>query len=145
MTKWPQVKVRAAVVVLPAETKGSDRISQFGPVTERPLGALARPVPNRSDPWMPFSRAGRLAMSWDADLTDLGQAGHINVASGFGPRPGGKWLRDDLLGVGPVGGTLLPPSAGTRIAGRISRAAFKMANLSALAFVLPPDLARGWH
>jgi uncharacterized protein len=99
LTKWPQLRVRAALLVAPAETKGSDRIGHFGPIPERPLGVLARVVASRNDPWMPFPRAASLAKSWEADLVDLGHAGHINVASGFGPWLGGKRLRDDLLGV----------------------------------------------
>jgi predicted alpha/beta hydrolase family esterase len=46
---------------------------------------------------MGFDRASHLAQSWGADLVDLGHAGHINVASGFGPWPRGKTLRDGLL------------------------------------------------
>lgn len=34
---------------------------------------------------------------WEAELIDLGFAGHINVASGFGPWPEGKALRDRLV------------------------------------------------
>ncbi|MBL9048726.1 MAG: alpha/beta hydrolase [Tabrizicola sp.] len=102
LTKWPQLKVRAAMLVAPAETKGSDRIGHFGQIPERPLGVPARLVASRNDPWMSFSRADKLAQSWEAVLVDLGHAGHINVASGFGPWPAGKWLRDDLLGVAPI-------------------------------------------
>lgn len=102
LTKWPQLKVRAALLVAPAETRGSDRIGHFGLIAERPLGVHARLVASRNDPWMSFARAASLARSWEADLVDLGHAGHINVASGFGPWPGGKRLRDDLLGPAPT-------------------------------------------
>lgn len=102
LAKWPQLKVRAALMVAPAETKGSDRIGHFGPIPERPLGVLARLVASRNDPWMSFPRAGSLARSWGADLVDMGHVGHINIASGFGPWPGGKRLRDDLLEIAPI-------------------------------------------
>jgi uncharacterized protein len=97
LTKWPQLKVRAALLVAPAETAGSDRIGQFGPIPERPLGVPAMVVASRNDPWMRFTRARGLALEWGADLIDLGFAGHINVASGFGPWPEGKALRDRLV------------------------------------------------
>jgi predicted alpha/beta hydrolase family esterase len=97
LTKWPQLRVRAALLVAPAETQGSDRIGQFGPIPERPLGLPAMVVASRNDPWMRFTRARGLALEWEADLIDLGFAGHINVASGFGPWPEGKALRDRLL------------------------------------------------
>jgi hypothetical protein len=102
LTKWPQLKVRAALLVAPAETRGSDRIGHFGPIPERPLGVPARVVASRNDPWMSFARVASLARSWETDLVDLGHAGHINVASGFGPWPDGKRLRDELLGDTPT-------------------------------------------
>lgn len=101
LTRWPQLKVRAALLVAPAETRGSDRIGHFGPIPDQPLGVPAMVVASRNDPWMTFGRSSALARSWRADLVDLGHAGHINVAAGFGPWPGGKWLRDDLLGLAP--------------------------------------------
>jgi uncharacterized protein len=97
LTKWPQLKVRAALLVAPAETRGSDRIGQFGPIPEAPLGVPATLVASRNDPWMRFARSNMLSRAWEAELVDLGFAGHINVASGYGPWAGGKWLRDDLL------------------------------------------------
>jgi predicted alpha/beta hydrolase family esterase len=97
LTRWPQLKVRAALLVAPAETQGSDRIGHFGPIPEQPLGVPATLVASRNDPWMRFARASALARAWDAGLRDLGHAGHINVASGFGPWAGGKALRDELI------------------------------------------------
>lgn len=85
LTKWPQLKVDAALLVAPAETIGSDRIGQFGPIPEATLGIPATVVASRNDPWMHFARANTLAESWGAGLVDHGFAGHINVASGFGP------------------------------------------------------------
>jgi hypothetical protein len=97
LTRWPQLKVRAALMVAPAETQGSDRIGHFGPIPEQPVGVPATVVASRNDPWMGFARASGLAQAWVAGLVDLGHAGHINVASGFGPWPEGKALRDDLI------------------------------------------------
>jgi predicted alpha/beta hydrolase family esterase len=54
-------------------------------------------VASRNDPWMSFDRSRDLADDLGADLIDLGHAGHVNVASGFGPWPGGKVIRDRLL------------------------------------------------
>jgi hypothetical protein len=39
-------------------------------------------------------RARWLAKRWGAEFVDMGEAGHINVASGFGPWPEGRALRD---------------------------------------------------
>jgi predicted alpha/beta hydrolase family esterase len=97
LKKWPQLKVRAALLVAPAETSGSDRIGHFGPIPEGPLGVTATVIASRNDPWMRAQRAASLARSWNASLVDMGFAGHINVASGFGPWEDGKRYRDELL------------------------------------------------
>lgn len=97
LTTWPHLRVRGALLVAPAETRGHDRTGQFGPLPELPLDLPTTLVASRNDPWMRFDRASHLARAWGSTLVDLGQAGHINVASGFGPWAKGKSLRDDLL------------------------------------------------
>lgn len=97
LSTWPGLRVRAALLVAPAETEGCRRIGHFGPIPELRLDVPTCVVASRNDPWMSFSRATHLARAWGSTLIDLGQAGHINVASGFGPWPRGKMLRDDLL------------------------------------------------
>jgi uncharacterized protein len=97
LAKAPHLRVRGAVLVAPAETQGNDRIGHFGPIPEATLRIPSIVVASRNDPWMGFERASALARAWGSDLVDLGQAGHINVASGYGPWPQGKALRDGLL------------------------------------------------
>ena len=60
----------------------------FGDIPERALPFPSTVVASRNDPYMTFERAQHLAAAWGADLTDLGAAGHINIASGFG-----RWQR----------------------------------------------------
>ncbi len=96
LATWPHLRVRAALLVAPAETKGNDRIGHFGQIPELRLGIPTTVVASRNDPWMTFDRSARLARAWGSDLVDLGRAGHINADSGFGPWAGGKALRDDL-------------------------------------------------
>jgi predicted alpha/beta hydrolase family esterase len=96
LATWPHLRVRAALLVAPAETNGSDRISHFGPIPERPLDVPTTLVASRNDPWMSFARANNLARSWGSELVDLGRAGHINAASGFGPWRRGRGMRDEL-------------------------------------------------
>lgn len=97
LATWPQLSARAALLVAPAEAQGQPRLQSFAPLHEIPLHIPTSVVASRNDPWMPFHRTRQLAKAWRADLIDLGFAGHINVASGFGPWPAGKQLRDDLL------------------------------------------------
>ncbi|MCA3243601.1 MAG: alpha/beta hydrolase [Rubrivivax sp.] len=40
-----------------------------------------------NDPWLPTELALTWAHAWGARLTDLGDLGHVNPASGFGPWP----------------------------------------------------------
>ena len=42
---------------------------------------------SENDPWLNFDDAQALAHSWNIQAINLGQVGHINVASGFGPFP----------------------------------------------------------
>lgn len=96
LTRWPQLKVAAALLVAPANPATSHRLASFDGLPEGRLGVPATLVASRNDPWMGYAQSCALARSWAADLVDLGHAGHINVASGFGPWPAALALRDDL-------------------------------------------------
>lgn len=114
LTTWPHLRVRAALLVAPAETTGSDRIGHFGPIPELRMDIPTTVVASRNDPWMSFGRATHLARAWGSDIVDLGHSGHINVASGFGPWARGKGLRDDLMMVRTV--ERAGPAQGRRMA-----------------------------
>lgn len=85
-----------------------------------PAQALALPsclIASRTDPWLDFATAQCWAQRWHARLIDLGNAGHINVASGFGAWPElMQYLHNDGLpatglataSVTPVATTVLP-------------------------------------
>ena len=96
LTRWPQLKVSAALLVAPANPDASRRLASFAGLPDRPLGVPTTLVASRNDPWMSFGQSRHLANLWDAELVDIGFAGHINVASGFGPWPAALALRDDL-------------------------------------------------
>jgi predicted alpha/beta hydrolase family esterase len=106
LSRWPQLRVRGALLVAPAETKGNDRAGQFGDIPELRLDIPTTLIASRNDPWMGFDRAAHLAQVWGSRLVDHGHVGHINVASGFGPWAAGKALRDNLLAQ-----TAHPPAA----------------------------------
>lgn len=96
LTRWPQLKVSAALLVAPADPAVSPRLAAFHGIPQQPLGVPATLVASRNDPWMGFAQSAALARDWGADLVDLGNAGHINVASGYGPWPAALALRDAL-------------------------------------------------
>ncbi|MDR3411711.1 MAG: alpha/beta hydrolase [Formivibrio sp.] len=49
------------------------------------LGVPSILVASQNDPLMRFSRASEWAATWHSHLIDIGEAGHINAESGFGP------------------------------------------------------------
>lgn len=97
MARWPDLRIRAAMLVAPANTQKSDTIKGFGPMVTHPFDTPTLVVASRNDPWMDFAQSAELADQWGAGLIDMGHAGHINAASGFGPWPGGKLIRDSLV------------------------------------------------
>lgn len=101
LSRWSGLKVRGAMLVAPADPMAGlqdcQRIRRFGPLPDAALDVPTVLVASRDDPWMSFNRSRDLAEALGADLIDLGRAGHVNVASGFGPWPGGKVIRDRLL------------------------------------------------
>lgn len=96
LSAWPQVNVAGALLVAPAEPSKCDRIASFGSIPQQPLHTTAIVVASRNDPWMEQERAHRLAKSWEADFIDMGEAGHINAESGYGPWAEGKAICDLL-------------------------------------------------
>lgn len=96
LANWPQLRIKGALLVAPAEPHHDPRIARFGPIIEQRLPVPVTLVASRNDPWMTFTRATHLAGKWGADLVDMGFAGHINVDSGFGPWQRGLALRDAL-------------------------------------------------
>ena len=102
LARWPGLRVRAALLVAPADplsavALSSDRIRRFGALPRERFDVPTLVVASRNDPWMSFETSRSLAESWGAELYDLGHAGHVNAASGFGPWPAGKRMRDALL------------------------------------------------
>jgi len=76
--------IRSALLVAPADPL------KFGVNESLPCAPLPVPsvlVASRSDPWMPFGSSVNWSRAWGSQLVDLGNAGHINVASGHGPWP----------------------------------------------------------
>lgn len=79
--------VGGLMLVAPAEP------ARFHAEDDVPACALGVPsvvVASRNDPYMSFARAEHWAAVWRSELVDLGDAGHINVESGFGAWTYGK-------------------------------------------------------
>lgn len=89
--------VAAALLVAPARRLHADRFSRLASKEQEELPVPTTVVGSRSDPWIDLEQARSLASDWGGQFVDLGDAGHIDEVSGFGPWPDGIGLRDDLI------------------------------------------------
>lgn len=96
LTHWPQLQVAGALLVAPADASGA-------PLPEGCITVPTLLVASRNDPYLPFAAAERQARAWGVEAVDIGHAGHIDAAAGFGPWPEGIELRDGLLAGRPAG------------------------------------------
>jgi uncharacterized protein len=94
-------RVAGAFLVAPPWITESDecprQLTGFLPM---PLQRLPFPslfVASENDPYLPIEIAARLSTSWGSQFVDVGQQGHINVASGHGPWPAGEGLLRGLV------------------------------------------------
>ena len=79
-------RIAGALLVAPADPEN------FGIGELLPQGALGFPsvvVASANDPWMKLDAAANWARRWQSDFVSLGDAGHINTESGYGPWPAG--------------------------------------------------------
>lgn len=84
LTNTPDSPIAAALLVAPANP---DRFGQGEALPRTPLPCLHSMVLSQNDPWMPLSVGLRWARHWGSHVVNLGEAGHINVAAGFGAFP----------------------------------------------------------
>lgn len=80
--------VGGALLVAPADIERTSTLHarnyEFGTLPTGPLPFAALVVASRDDVYMSLAKAQALASAWHAPLFDLGNAGHVNIASGFG-------------------------------------------------------------
>jgi hypothetical protein len=105
----PQGLVAAAFLVAPADVESADKWpitlgetfdldgSGFAPLPQVPLPFPSTLVASASDPYCTLERAKVLAEAWGSKLVEVGDAGHINTASGHGPWPDGLLYFGGLL------------------------------------------------
>jgi len=83
--------LKAALLVAPADPES------FGAAHKLPHTKLRVPttlVASETDPWMRAQTAQLWAQRWGSNWLNLGDAGHINSASGHGPLPfAQQWVR----------------------------------------------------
>ena len=82
-------KIKGAFLVAPSDIEAQHYTFPATGFTPIPLAPLPFPsivVASNNDEWVSLDRARFFATHWGSRLIDLGPAGHINAASGYG-----KW------------------------------------------------------
>jgi predicted alpha/beta hydrolase family esterase len=80
----PALDIAQVLLVAPAEPSRFDVASVL---PQSPLAPHSCVVASDNDPWMSATQAHDWALRWGSDWINLGNAGHINVDSGYGPFP----------------------------------------------------------
>ena len=93
--QWPHTgDVAGVLLVAPASPK---KFTFAGPFDARRLPVPSIVIGSETDPWMPLGDARTLAQHLGSAFVNLGDAGHINTAAGFGPWPRAKYFIDTLV------------------------------------------------
>ncbi|MFC5942968.1 alpha/beta hydrolase [Micromonospora harpali] len=81
--------VRGALLVTPPDLDEpwTDGTSVLPALPDAPLPFPSILAASRTDPVMTYDRAAHWARRWGAELVDLGDAGHLTTADGYGPWP----------------------------------------------------------
>jgi hypothetical protein len=94
-----QGQVRGALMVAPSDPEAPS--FPVGATGFAPIPLLRLPFPSiviasSNDPFVTVARAQTFASAWDSEFVMIGEAGHINTASGLGDWPEGLALLRNL-------------------------------------------------
>lgn len=88
-------RLTAALLVAPADP---DAFAASALLPQTRLSIPTTLVASQNDPWMRLEAAQLWAQRWGSNWLNLGNAGHINSASGHGPLPfAQQWVRAHAL------------------------------------------------
>jgi len=87
-------EVAGVLFVAPASPR---KFAFAGAFEARRIGVPSILIGSETDPWMPLADARDLAQRLGSAFVNLGDAGHINTAAGFGPWPRAKYFVDTLV------------------------------------------------
>jgi uncharacterized protein len=93
----PSRPIRGALLATPADvetqlpvgypTEAELSANGWLPIPRRPLPFPSIVAASSNDPLARSERIAELAFDWESTLVDIGDVGHLNPASGFGPWP----------------------------------------------------------
>lgn len=92
--------IKGAMLVAPSDVERDDFPPEavgFNPIPTTKLPFPTIVVASDTDPYVTPERTKEFAEAWGAKFVNIGDAGHINTLSGFGPWPEGLELLDTLL------------------------------------------------
>ncbi len=84
LQRRPALDVSQLLLVAPAEPNRFDIAPRL---PQARLAARSCVVASDNDPWMSATQAHSWALRWGSDWINLGNAGHVNLDSGYGPFP----------------------------------------------------------
>jgi uncharacterized protein len=80
-------KIKGDLLVAPSDIENpvyTFPATGFAPVPTEKINFKTIVAASADDPWVSLDRAKFFAQGWGSDFIDIGKAGHINAASGFG-------------------------------------------------------------
>jgi len=93
--------IKGALLVAPSDVEtvqyAAFPTTGFAPMPLARLPFPSKVVFSQNDEWATPARARQFAEAWGSELVDIGAAGHINAASGYGAWPAGLALLESLL------------------------------------------------
>lgn len=97
LARYPELKakIKNLVLVAPANPArfgengfADDSLTDYRAYFQQlKIQVPTRLLISENDPWLNFADALQLAKAWNIKPINLGQVGHVNVSSGFGPFP----------------------------------------------------------
>lgn len=94
------VRIKGALLVAPCDLPETDKLHPgtlaFGDMPTQPLPFPSITVGSLDDKYMSLEHLTHYTGLWRSDTRNIGLAGHINIASGFGRWTGGYMLLDLL-------------------------------------------------
>ncbi|MBL7710595.1 MAG: alpha/beta hydrolase [Chitinophagaceae bacterium] len=91
--------IKGAMLVAPSDIEApvyNFPATGFTPVPLSPIPFKTIVVASDDDPWVSTARATYFAGCWGSELINIGKAGHINAASGYGAWPEGLTILKTL-------------------------------------------------
>jgi uncharacterized protein len=80
-------KIKGALLVAPSDIENpvyTFPATGFTPMPTVPFNFATIVAASEDDPWVSLDRARYFAQCWGSEFINIGKAGHINVASGYG-------------------------------------------------------------